>query len=83
MSDENDLIFSPLQRSITQAEHTIAIHIYRLPDTDWTLEIVDEYDNSTVWDDTFKSDQQALDEALRAIEEETIHSFVGKSPDPV
>jgi len=42
---------------------------------------VDEYDNSTVWDDTFDTDQLALEEALKVIEEESIHAFVGQSTD--
>jgi len=44
---------------------------------------VDEYDNSTVWDDTFDTDQLALEEALKAIEEESIHAFVGQGSDDI
>jgi hypothetical protein len=54
-----------------------------MPDTEWTLEIVDEYDNSTVWDETFATDQLALDAALKAFEEESIYGFVGLGPDDV
>ena len=60
--------------------HTIEICIYRMPDTEWTLEIMDEYDNSTVWDNTFDTDQLALEEALKAIEEGSFHTFVGQKP---
>ena len=83
MFDENNLIYSELQRAVSDNGHTIEICIYRMPDTEWSLEIVDEYDNSTVWDDTFDTDQLALEEALKAIEEESIHAFVGQGPDDI
>jgi len=41
------------------------------------LEGVDEYENSTVWDTAFESDQDALDEALRTIKEDGIESLIG------
>lgn len=83
MYDENDLINSDLQQSFSQDGHTVEIYIYRMPDTEWTLEIVDEYSNSTVWDETFVTDQLALAAALKAIEEESIHGFVGLGSDDV
>jgi len=48
MYDENDLIYSPLQRSYSEGGKTIEICIYRMPDTGWTAEVVDQYNNSTV-----------------------------------
>jgi hypothetical protein len=83
MYEENDLIGSDLQQSFSQYGRTVEIYIYRMPDTEWTLEIVDEYDNSTVWDETFATDQLALDAALKAFEEESIYGFVGLGPDDV
>jgi hypothetical protein len=35
------------------------------------------FNNSTVWNDAFSSDQAALDEGLRTIREEGIASLVG------
>lgn len=46
-------------------------------DTDWTLEALDEFDNSTVCDDLFATDQIARDEALRTIRDEGIDSLIG------
>ena len=83
MYEENDLIDSDLQQSFSKDGRTVEIYIYRMPDTEWTLEIVDEYDNSTVWNETFATDQLALDAALKAIEQESIHGFVGPGPDDV
>ena len=41
---------------------TIKIDIYRgADDAEWMLEVVDEEGGSTVWDDTFKTDQAAFD----------------------
>ncbi|MCD0257996.1 hypothetical protein JWH11_07135 [Xanthomonas melonis] len=71
------LVISPLCRSVTTDGCTVCLEIYRGPDTDWTLEVVDEFNNSTVWDDLFATDQAALDEALRTIRDEGIDSLIG------
>lgn len=42
-----------------------------------TLEVVDQYNTSTVWDDEFDTDQAALDEALHTLREEGIDSLSG------
>ena len=75
--DDYQLVTSPLCRSVTANGHTVRLEIYRGPDTDWTLEAVDEFNNSTVWDDLFATDQAALDEALRTIQDEGIESLIG------
>ncbi|UTH75139.1 hypothetical protein [Chromobacterium sp. IIBBL 290-4] len=80
MYDENDLIQSPLQQKYTSAGKTVEICIYRLPDTGWTLEIVDEYNNSLIFDGEFESDQDAFDLFLREVEEEGIESMIGPKP---
>ncbi len=43
----------------------------------WLLEVVDEYGNSTVWDDPFDTEQEALDEAMNTIDEEGINALIG------
>ena len=43
----------------------------------WILEVVDEYGNSTVWDDPFKTDDEALDEVFDTIEKGGISSLIG------
>jgi hypothetical protein len=58
----------------------VEIKIYRLPNFNWTLEVVDEYNNSTVWDDEFEADQQALDAALEDMKAEGIEAFIGSAP---
>ena len=81
MFDENDLIESPLSQILHLEGHRLAIQIYRMPDTAWTLEVVDELNNSTVWDGEFDTDQEALDTALADIKAEGIEAFIGRPPD--
>ena len=76
MPDEHDLIYSPLQQSYSAGGHQVEIHIYRMPDTRWSLEVVDENNNSTVWDDLFETDEEALAVALRELEADGIEAFI-------
>jgi hypothetical protein len=78
MSEEPELEESALSGRITSGKRTVDVQIYRLVgEPEWMLEIVDEYNNSTVWDSTFSSESAALVEAKKAILEETISAFVG------
>ena len=77
MEDENQVVMSPLCRSVTSEGQTVRLEIYRGPQSDWTLEAVDAFNNSTVWDDLFPTDEAALDEGLRTIREEGISSLIG------
>jgi uncharacterized protein len=70
---------SPLSQSITRDGKTVQIDIYENGEGGWILEVVDAYGNSTVWDDSFASDRQALDEALIAIDEDGMDSLIGPS----
>lgn len=78
MTQEPELIYSPLQQTCTIEDKTIDIQIYRLPETGWTAEVVDEFGNSTVWQDEFTTDQDAFDEVMRTIFEEGIDSLIGE-----
>ena len=80
MYDENDLIYSPLQQKYTSEGKTVEVCIYRMPDTGWTLEVVDQYNNSTVWDGEFDTDQEAFDLFLEEIKEEGIEAMIGPEP---
>ena len=40
------------------------------------LEVVDEENASTVWDDPFDTDREALDEVMEVIERDGIRSFL-------
>jgi hypothetical protein len=80
MSDENDLIYSPLQRSFGSEGQTVKVQIYRLPHTGWTLEVVDKFNNSTVWDNEFATDQDALNEFLEEVKKDGIYTYIGHGP---
>lgn len=80
MSNEPELEESPLSGQVSSGKRTVDVQIYRLVgEPEWTLEVVDEYNNSTVWDSTFATASAALVEAKKAILEETISAFVGPS----
>jgi hypothetical protein len=80
MYDENDLINSPLNQTYTVDGRSVEIHIYRMPHTGWTLEVVDDQNNSTVWDEEFATDKEALNTALTDISAEGIEAFVRSPP---
>ena len=71
---------SPLAQSVTRDGKTIQIDIYENGAGGWLLEVVDDYGNSTVWDDSFASDREALDAALKTIDEDGIDSLIGAPP---
>ena len=77
MEEEFELEESPLRQKISASGKTVEVQIYRGGGSDWHLEVVDEFGNSTVWDDQFKSDQEALDEAKSTIKDEGIESLIG------
>jgi uncharacterized protein len=77
------IIDSPLSRVVEENGVSVKVCIYRLENTEWSLEIVAQNGISTVWDDLFPSDDAALAEALKAIDEEGIRSFSIGAPDKV
>ena len=48
-----------------------------MPDTAWNVQVVDTFGNSTVWDDEFESDKEALQFVLAEIERDGIDEFIG------
>ena len=78
MSDEPEIERSPLSQSISSGGRTVKVEIYRLKgESAWILEIEDEFNNSTVWDDPFDSDSEALTEARKSILKDKITSYIG------
>ena len=75
--DDQGLIYSPLCQTLTRDGKSVAVYIYDDGNDGWLLETVDQYGNSTVWDLPFPSDTEALDEALKTIEEEGIEVLIG------
>ena len=78
---EPEIRVSPLSKSITRDGKTVEVHIYEGDPGKWILEVVDQYDNSTVWDDQFESDQEAFAFVLETIDEEGIDSLIDSEPE--
>lgn len=76
MQDENKLIYSALNQTCTWNSRSVVIRIYRLPNTGWTGEVIDENHNTTVWDGEFETDQEALNTVLSDIKMEGINAFI-------
>jgi hypothetical protein len=75
VTDPN-ITYSGLSREVQVDGSDLQIEIYRLEHRKyWTLEIIDEKGTSTVWDDSFGTDQEALDEAQKTILKEGIGAF--------
>lgn len=78
--DENQLQTSPLSQTIESNGKSVAVAIYGDDHGRWILEVVDEFNNSTVWEDPFDTDQAALDEALDTIKTEGIECLIAQVP---
>jgi hypothetical protein len=77
MPDDPKVIMSELSSTIEGEGTSVAVSIYRLEnESEWSLEIFDENWNSTVWDNKFATEQEALDEAIATINAEGIWSLV-------
>ena len=78
MEDDFDLEMSPLCQELSANGKKVQVEIYRGGGSDWHLEVVDEFGNSTVWEDQFPTDSEALEEAEATIRDEGIDSLIGK-----
>ena len=78
--DESDFVESPLSQHVTRSGVTVRVEIYGDTEGRWILEIVDAENASHVWNEHFETDQLALDEALRALDEEPLE-FLGRTAD--
>ncbi|MGB5337850.1 MAG: hypothetical protein WBO06_02020, partial [Gammaproteobacteria bacterium] len=76
MSDP-EIVMSSLCREIIEDGTRIQVDIYRGEDeSGWILEVIDEENTSTVWDDQFETDREALDEVMKVVEQDGIRSFL-------
>jgi len=76
MAEDVEIIHSPLEQNYSADGHSVRIQIYRCVDSQWSLEVVDERGTSTVWDDLFETDKEALEKAFMSIEAEGIGNFI-------
>lgn len=75
---EPEIIESPLSQNVTRHGVSVRVEIYGDSEGGWILEVVDADNASHVWDERFETDQQALAEAFRALDEETLE-FLGST----
>lgn len=82
MTDLPEYEYSPLTRTLTEGGRSIEVYIFREQGAKtWFLEVVDDHDHSSVWEESFTSDAQALGMVQRIIREEGFVSFLGPGPD--
>ena len=74
--DDFELIMSPLCQTYNEDGIALQIEIYRSLQSDWTLELINPNNTSIVWDETFNSDQAALDEFHRTVRVDGMGSFL-------
>ena len=67
-----------MSRRVSRDGYTVHIHIFKGTRGKWLLEVIDPAGYMTGWTKSFATDQAALDEAIQAIEEEGITSFIGR-----
>ena len=78
MDKEPKLIVSKKSQPLSSGGKTVYIEIYRLENEKrWALAIDDEFGNTSIFDNTFKSEKAAILEAKKSILEEGINSFIG------
>lgn len=68
LTDSCHLKYSTLCHKVDINKKTINVLIYKDVDGDWFLEVVDGLGNSIICDDTFKTDEQALNYSNQMIE---------------
>lgn len=77
---DDNLVDSPLSQSVTRNGVEVRVEIYGDSQGRWILEVVDAENTSHVWDEHFETDQQALTEALGALDEDPLE-FLGRAAD--
>lgn len=83
--ENEEIELSARSCEVTHDGITVQVGIFRLAGSQdgWTLEVVDEEDNSLIWEDTFETDREAWEEFERAVAEEGIEHLVGPGVDQV
>jgi hypothetical protein len=79
MTDDQDpkLVTSDKSQRVLVDSYPFSIQIYRLEtDKTWTLEVVDHEGTSHVWDEQFRSDKDARNAAIEALESEGAAAFM-------
>lgn len=82
MLDDPKLEHSDLSQRISSGGKTVDVQIYRMEgEPHWWLEVEDEFNNSTCWDDPFTTASAALTEVKKTILAEGIQALIGSPTD--
>ena len=76
MDEDYELIKSPLCQSMTSDGKTVQVDIYEDGKDGWILEVIDQFDNSTVWEESFETEESALFEVRETIKHEGISVLI-------
>jgi hypothetical protein len=68
MTTDPKIIMSRHNGRFTRDGITVEVNICRLEHTKWSLEVVDNDNNSIVWDGEFDTDDEAHAEFLKSVE---------------
>lgn len=83
MPNDAEFELSPLSQEIPHDGQTVNAEIYRLEGFDqWSIEVTDEFDNSTTWSESFETEQAALDNVKTKILADGIDSLIGPEDGP-
>jgi hypothetical protein len=77
MSDEIELVFSPMCGEVEREGHVFELHIYEDEERRWILEVVNASGTSIIWDERFLTDLEAVAAFELAIEEDGAESMLG------
>lgn len=77
MTDDFEPEQSPLSQTLTADGKSVEVLIYSDGEGKWLMEIEDQHQNSTGWEDSFDTEAEALAEAKSAVAEEGIDTFIG------
>ena len=79
-----NIVYSGLNQRFTRDGVTVEVNIFRLEhETEWLLEVVNAKGTSICWDDPFDSDDAALAEFIRTVEDEGMIAFADNNVVPI
>ena len=76
MTDDPEILMSPLCQEFVEDEESVNVKIYSGDGENWILEVVDSNNASVVWESTFPSDQEALDEFRETVSKIRLQSLL-------
>lgn len=83
MDRDPNIVRSGLSGKVASDGLVVDVEIYRLEsDPTWTLEVVDHEGGSTVWDEQFTNDEEALAAFKRVLADEGIGAFTERKVIP-